>query len=174
MQRGYNLLLVSFIIFSQSCAQKAPAPDYLTKQDFPDSAKNMTMITMVGDNITFSEVLALHRGKKVVIDFWASWCRDCISGLPQLQELKQKSAQANVVFVCISLDKDENRWRSAIDRFSIKGDHYRIEPGWKNALSNYVGLDWIPRFMVLNENGKVILPKAVVADDGELHKTVLE
>jgi hypothetical protein len=61
-------------------AQDAPAPEYLTKQDFPDSVKSLGLQTLEGRKVTFGQMLETYKGKKIVIDIWGSWCRDCIVG----------------------------------------------------------------------------------------------
>jgi len=173
MKKHCVLLFLLFAIATITRAQDAPPPAYLLKQDFPDSVKNLSMLKLDGSHVDFASVLKLHQGKKVIIDFWASWCRDCIIGLPKLEKLKQKTGD-KVVYIFISVDEDDTKWRSAINRFDIRGEHYRIEKGWYNALSNYVELDWVPRYIVLNEQGKIIMPKAIVANNEALEKSLMK
>ncbi len=158
----------------KSLGQDAPPPAYLVQQDFPDSVTDLTLLKLNGNNTSFLDVLELYKGKKVVVDFWASWCKDCIGGVPKIKKLRDKTSDDKVVYLFISLDKDEAKWKAAINRFDIKGEHYRIEIGWQNTLSNYVELDWIPRYVVLNEQGRIIMPKAVSADDKALLKSLIE
>ena len=146
----------------------------MANRAFPDSVASVLLYSLKGKELPLSEILAAHRGQRVVIDFWASWCRDCIVGLPKLNRLMEETAGHPVDYVFISLDKDKGKWRSAIKRFGIPGEHYRMKNGWKNTLSNYVGLDWIPRYLVLDETGRVRMPKAVSADEPELRKALLE
>ena len=155
-------------------AQDAPPPSYLTQQDFPDSVARLTLQSSAGDQVTLAEVVKAHRGNKVVLDFWASWCKDCLVGFPTLDQLMTQTQSQGVDYVLISLDKKERKWKAAIKRFNIRGEHYRIAEGWKNALSNYVELDWIPRYLVLDERGRMMLPKAITADDEALRKSLLE
>jgi thiol-disulfide isomerase/thioredoxin len=155
------IILLSFTSYSQ----EATAPEYLIKQDFPDSVQQVLLTTLKGESVSFSEMLKTYKGKKVLIDFWASWCGDCIGGLPKVKELQKTMSTEDVVYVFLSFDKEEIKWMSAIDRYDINGEHFLVKAGWKNPLSNYVVLDWIPRYIVLDEKGKVVLPKAVVADD---------
>lgn len=163
------LLLVSGFF---SCAQYKAPPSYLTQQAFPDSVMQVKWNTPTGES-SFVQLLEKHKGKKIVIDFWASWCKDCIVGLPKVKQLMKNTKKENVAYVFISVDKDVGKWKAAIDKFSIKGDHYQSQSGWKNALTHYIDLDWIPRYIVIDENGNVIVPKAISADDKTLMNAVL-
>jgi len=174
MKRNCAFLFLLSIIPLAVNAQDARAPKYMVSQDFPDSVKSLTLLRLDSSNIEFSSLLELHKGKKVVIDFWASWCRDCIVGLPQLEALKQQTGEEKVVYVFISVDEVDTKWRSAITRFNIRGEHYRIEAGWHNSLCHYIELDWVPRYLVLDEKGKVIMAKAVKADSHELVKSLMK
>lgn len=162
MKKIITLLVLAVSVLT-SCAQNRSAPEYLLNQTFPDSIQSFKMQNIKGESITFKEVLEKHKGKKIVLDFWASWCKDCLVGLPKLQELQKETTDVDYVF--LSLDKTDERWKNAINKLNIKGDHYFMAEGWKNTLTNYIGLDWIPRYMILNETGKVIHAKAVKVDD---------
>lgn len=164
-----NTLAVCVLLLAYTVAgQNAPAPTYLGTQDFPDSSRYTLLYSLEGDSVTFGQLLELHRGQKVFIDFWASWCKDCLASLPDYRQLVKKTKTDNVVYLLLSVDKDEDKWRSAIARFDIHGMHYRLATGWKNPLTNYIGLDWIPRYMVLDEQGQVVIAKSVHADEKRL------
>ncbi len=168
-----HFYLFTFLVFSHfSNGQDAPAPKYLTQQAFPDSALMVTLTTLSEEKITFDAILKKYEGKKILIDFWASWCRDCLAGLPEVKKLQKKINKENVVFVFLSLDKDAIKWKKGITSFEIEGEHYWLDIGWKNALTNYIQLDWIPRYIVLDEKGKIILAKTVHANDSELKKAL--
>ncbi|HYF69450.1 MAG TPA: TlpA disulfide reductase family protein [Ohtaekwangia sp.] len=173
-----NILMKAFIILSfiflttSSFSQHQPVPDYLTTQAFPDSVKTVSLIQPDGTSVSFADMLQLYKGKKVVIDIWASWCRDCLVGLPKLEALKQKTGTADVIYVFLSVDKDDPKWKTAINRYNIQGEHYRVEGGWKTPLSNYIVLDWVPRYLVLDESGMIIMPKAIHVDDATLEKVL--
>ena len=170
MKKIFTLLIIATAIMT-GCAQSKSAPEYLLNQTFPDSIQQFKMQNIKGELVAFKDVLESHKGKKVVLDFWASWCKDCLEGLPNLQQLQKETS--NVDYVFLSLDKTEVRWKNAITKLNIEGDHYFMAEGWKNTLTNYIGLDWIPRYMILDETGKVIHAKAVKVDD-EFKKILLE
>src|SRR5690349_6998858 len=168
----YSFLFV--ISIGNLLAQNQPVPDYITKQSFPDSVTSVSVLKLDGARTTFGDMLASYHGKKVLVVIWASWCRDCIVGLSKLENLKKKAAGKDVVYIFLSVDEVDVRWRTAIDRFNIRGEHFRVESGWKTALSNYLVLDWVPRYIVIDEEGRVVMPKAILADDKELKSKLLE
>jgi thiol-disulfide isomerase/thioredoxin len=45
-----------------------------------------------------------HKGKVVVVDFWATWCQPCKKEFPHLVELSQKHAADGLVAVSVSVD----------------------------------------------------------------------
>ena len=171
MKKIFTLLTLTLIIFS-SCAQNRPAPEYLINKTFPDSIQAFKIQNVKGESVSLKEILKQHEGKKIVLDFWASWCGDCIKGLPKLKELQSKTT--NIDYVFFSLDKTKERWEKSIIKLDIKGDHYFMAEGWKNTLTNYIGLDWIPRYMILDENGTVIYAKAVDAADKEFRALLIK
>lgn len=163
-------MIVSFA--NTSFCQHEPVPAYLTTQDFPDSVKSLGLRTVDGKQLRFGDMLESFKGKKILIDIWGSWCRDCITGYPKLEELRREIGDKNIAYVFLSTDKDEQKWKNAITKFNIRGEHYLLDGAWKNPLSSYIVLDWVPRYLVLDEQGKVILPKAILADDAALRRAL--
>ena len=61
-----------------------------------------------GKNIKLSKL----RGKIVLIDFWASWCKDCIVAIPKMKELQ--ASNPTVKYVFISSDRNIRSWKKAV------------------------------------------------------------
>lgn len=120
------------------------------------------------EEITFQSILDKHKGKKILIDVWASWCRDCIVSLPDLKKLQQENPEVSYVF--LSLDRTTNSWKKGIDRFKIEGEHYFMKEGKKGEFGDFLNLWWIPRYVVVNESGEITLFKATKITD----KNILE
>ncbi len=159
------ITLCSLPLFS--FAQNDPVPAYLTTQHFPDSVRNLQAVALNGEELTFGKMLDQYKGKKVVIDIWASWCRDCLVGYPKLDDLMKRTAGEDLVYLFVSVDDNDQKWRNAISRFSMTGEHYRLPSGWKNSLSSYIVLDWVPRYMVVNEDGRIVEPKTITSEEME-------
>jgi thiol-disulfide isomerase/thioredoxin len=172
MKKFFSALVISFLWFP-AISQNQPVPQYLTQQDFPDSVLNVTLIKPDGTNLPLSQVLETYRGKKILVDIWASWCRDCIVGLPRLEELKLRAGSENVAYLFLSIDKDDAKWKSAIEKYNIRGEHYRMEGAWKTPLANYLVLDWVPRYIVIDGRGRLIFPKAIAVSDRLLEEALM-
>ncbi len=166
------LLLLALFIAAPLFSQNEPVPSYVTTQDFPDSVKALGIRTVDDTKISLGDVLAKYKGKKVLVDIWASWCRDCIIGYPKVEELRRQVGEDNIAYVFLSVDKDAQKWKNAIGKFKIRGEHYLLDGAWKNPLSNYIALDWVPRYLVLDEQGRVIVPKAILAEDDALRNAL--
>lgn len=53
---------------------------------------------------TFPKMVAAHKGKVVLVDFWATWCVPCRAEMPQLVKLAEKLKARGVDFVTVSAD----------------------------------------------------------------------
>lgn len=153
-------LLVLSLAFFTSHSQ---AQDLLA---FPEEALNDVFLTEDASEITLEAILDKHEGKTVFIDVWATWCRDCIKGMPKVKKIQ--SEFKDVEFVFLSLDKEEKSWKKGIKKYQLVGDHYYVSSGWKGSFSTTINLDWIPRYMVVDPSGKITVYRAVEADDARL------
>ena len=156
-----KLLLLPIFLFSMiSCSQAQETA-------FTQAALDSKMTSLDGKEVTFKEVLDKHKGKTVVIDVWASWCPDCIKGMPKVHDLQKQFP--NVDYVFLSYDRVDEKWKEGIEKYAVKGDNYHVGKSMKEGdFARDIKLDWIPRYMVVDKNGKIALFKAIEADDANL------
>lgn len=159
------IALLSFALFITSCSN---AQDTEFKQDALDNV----MISTKNETITFKEILNQYKGQTVLIDVWASWCPDCIKGMPKVKSLQKDFP--NVTYLFISMDKNYESWLKGIEKYEVKGEHFLTTDGMKGVFGSSIKLDWIPRYMIVNKEGKIALFKAIEADDEKLIATLKE
>ena len=152
-----RLLAIVCLLLLWSC--EAPT-------QFPEEALEEAFLNRNNEELLFKDILEKHKGEKILIDVWASWCKDCIVGLPNLKKLQ--SENPNVRYVFLSLDRSSKSWKRGIDRFQIEGDHYFMKEGKKGALGKFLDLWWIPRYIVVDESGGIALFKATKITDKKI------
>ena len=76
-------------------------------------------------------MLQSHRGKVVLVDFWATWCDPCREELPKLVALSKKLDARKFQLVTISADEPEKQAAvtAFLDREGVRGSRYikRVE-----------------------------------------------
>jgi thiol-disulfide isomerase/thioredoxin len=114
------------------------------------------------------ELIALSslRGKYVLLDFWASWCRPCRAENPNLVKLYNKFKGDKFEIYGFSLDEDANKWTDAIDADGIKWVQTSELLGWKSKGVEMYGIQSIPTNYLLDPNG-VIIAKNLVGEELE-------
>ncbi|WP_093023478.1 TlpA family protein disulfide reductase [Pustulibacterium marinum] len=136
------------------------------KTSFSDKALAEKMVTLDGKQISFENILNEYKGKTVVIDVWASWCSDCIKGMPNVKKLQEEYGNEDTVFLFLSLDRVEDSWHKGIEKYNVEGEHYFIQAGWKaSKFCADIELDWIPRYMIVDKEGNIAYYKAIKAND---------
>ncbi|MDO5981549.1 TlpA family protein disulfide reductase [Flavivirga spongiicola] len=150
--------LIILLIGLSSCS-KAP-------KQFSEKALNDTFTTLEGTSITFNEILEANKGKTIVIDIWASWCSDCIKGMPKVKHLQNEFEEVSYVF--LSLDRGEDAWKRGIKKYDVIGDHYYMQNGKDCPFADFVNISWIPRYMVVNKAGEIVVFDVIEADDDKL------
>lgn len=104
------------------------------------------------------------RGKILLIDFWASWCKPCIDQFPELEIMNEKFKNKDLVILGISLDEDKSSWKKAIDKHNLSWQNIFSEEDLAGEISKKYGINSIPFNILISEKG-VIIKKNVNEND---------
>jgi thiol-disulfide isomerase/thioredoxin len=118
--------------------------------------------------------LAQFRGKVVLIDFWASWCPDCIRELPEIKKLDQSYRASGLVIIGISLDRDRDAMASFLVKKSINWPIYYDGKGWNNAYAVQYCVHQIPEIWIINKDGTVETTSADISTVGDTVQRLLK
>ena len=102
------------------------------------------------------------RGKLLYIDVWATWCGPCIKEMPALKELVKEYANKDIEFVSISIDSknDYEKWRKMVPEKNVGGIQLYDAEGLNSDFMKAFSVSLIPRFMMIDSEGKIITAKA--------------
>jgi thiol-disulfide isomerase/thioredoxin len=101
--------------------------------------------------------LSSLRGKVVLIDFWASWCRPCRAENPNVVRLYKQFKDKGFTVFSVSLDEDAVAWKKAIAQDGlIWPTHVSDLLGWSTPVIQLYKFDGIPYTVLIDREGKVI------------------
>ncbi len=110
--------------------------------------------------------LADHRGKVVLINFWATWCAPCIVETPLLVDTYAAYRDSGLVVVGVSLDRDGfDAVIPFLERFRVD---YPVIMGGTNLARAFGGAYILPTTFFVDREGSI-----VSRINGQLHKDVL-
>lgn len=152
LNRLFLLAIVLLPVWVHSArAQKVPE---VLKTSFTEAALSQYVYTPKGDSLTMAKVLDKYKKKVVVLDLWAGWCKDCIAVVEKNKALQEKYPK--VTFIYLSLDRSDTAWHKAMVKHGLtKAPNYWFKAGWKNKFTDYIDLNWIPRYMVLDTKSAI-------------------
>jgi thiol-disulfide isomerase/thioredoxin len=117
--------------------------------------------------------LANLKGKVVLVDVWATWCGPCKAELPHLKKLSAELRDKNIVFVSISVDeeKDREKWKNFVANQQLGGIQLYAK-GW-SEFTQYYDIRSIPRFLVFDQEGKIVTVDSPRPSTPELKELLL-
>ncbi len=101
--------------------------------------------------------ISSFKGRYVYIDLWASWCGPCVKEVPFLQKLEKEIENKDIVFVSISLDKNEEAWRAKMKALNMHGNQWLNQD---NSLAEALNVKGIPYFVIYDKEGRLYMSNA--------------
>lgn len=122
------------------------------------------------------------KGKYVYIDVWATWCAPCKAEIPALKRLEKAYHGKNIAFVSLSIDDAKysgsmenarKKWKRLIEAKTLKGIQLLAPNGWQSQFVRDYNITGIPRFILIDPEGKVVNANAPRPSNPEI-KTLLD
>ena len=99
-----------------------------------------------------TQTLAQHRGKIVLVNFWATWCKPCTTEMPAMQNTFDKLRDKGFVVLAINELENDAKVREHIKQY---GHTFPVLMDRDNKVANQFGVFGLPVSVFIDEKGVV-------------------
>ena len=100
--------------------------------------------------------LSSFKGKYVLLDFWASWCKPCRLENPNVVKAYNEFKDKNFTVFGVSLDQEKGAWLKAIQQDGLSWNHASDLKFWSNEAAALYGVQSIPANFLIDPQGNII------------------
>lgn len=138
--------------FAQRLAQARAQATALESLSEGRQAPDIALESPKGDIVKLSSL----RGKVVLIDFWASWCKPCRMENPNVVRLHKQYKDKGFEVYSVSLDTKRDAWLKAIQEDGLAWQHVIETDQNKTGVATSYKVESIPTTYLLDKEGKII------------------
>ena len=134
------------------------AVESVPEADATDSAITLQTVSPA----EFQTVLDSHKGSVVLVDFWATWCKPCIAGLPHTTKLAHQHAGDGLVVLTMCMADGTDAEETELALSKLKENHVNLENyactlgGGDESFDAYnIGESGLPHYKLYDRSGKL-------------------
>lgn len=129
--------------------------------EFPEGTKTVT-----GRPISMESL----KGKVVLLDFWATWCRPCMSERPQIRDLSGHFyfAQDKVEIIGVGLDEEVKRFEKVASACGVGRTLICDGKGWESPIPKSYNVEAVPALILIDKKG--IVRESYTSPEGLIKK----
>ena len=140
----FYIVLVVLVVFSSISYAGTPG-----EVKVGSVLREASLYGFAGDYRKLSE----FRGKPLIINVWASWCKPCRAEMGSLERLSKRYGGKQFNIIGVSTDDDSLAAARFLKRWGITFDNYH---DYRLTLENMLGANTIPLTLLIDNEGRVL------------------
>ena len=136
-QSEYLPFVTKQVATARRLAVGQPAPDF-------------DILTSDGRKMKLSDL----KGKVIYLDFWASWCKQCVGEIIKEEKSKDLLKNKPVEFVYVSIDNDSTADNKLIAKYQLTGLFTHADGEWNASEVQLYGVQSLPSYFLIDQEGK--------------------
>lgn len=113
------------------------------------SAKDFKLTDLNGNEVSLSQ----FKGKKVFLNFWATWCPPCKAEMPDIEIVYNETKDSDLVILAVNIGEKRDTVKSFIDKNKY---HFTVLLDSTSAIANTYKIDSIPTSFFIDQDGNII------------------
>jgi peroxiredoxin len=133
--------------------------------DVGDHAPELSGESVGGTKVS----LAQHRGKVVLIDFWASWCGPCVQEMSHTKDLHREFDGRPFAVLGVNRDRSKEELQRYLDQNKLPWQNVFDESG---NISDQWKVSSLPTFVLVDHNGLIAGRWEGAGNGGEIEQAI--
>ncbi|ETI91205.1 TlpA family protein disulfide reductase [Clostridium butyricum] len=102
-----------------------------------------------GNEVSLSSL----KGKKVFLNFWATWCPPCKAEMPEIEKLYQETKDSDLVILAVDIGENSNTVKPFIDENKY---NFKVLLDSDQSVATQYGISSIPTSYFIDTDGNII------------------
>lgn len=119
-----------------------------------DNLNDLINTDFIGE--IFQEIQNENQGKVLYIDVWGTWCGGCIGTFPTSNKLYKELDKDKIEFIYLCVNSKNDDWQSIIKKYGLQGKNYLLTKDQSAMLSEKFNFYGVPRYVIIDKNGKIV------------------
>lgn len=131
--------------------------EYITRVEKVNTGKVAPFFNLTNEKGEKITRMGQFKDKYLLINFWASWSKDCDKTNAMLRKINSKyKKNKNFGLLGISLDIDKEAWKDAIKQDTLKWEQTCDFTGWNSEIVNQYAIQKLPANILVSPAGIIV------------------